>query len=366
MIPGLFTKHHHCLCKFLWHVVFSVHRMGAGASKAVHARPGIVVSLDALGTIYKFREPITTQYIKVAERCGLKEKDIRKADLGKAFLKSFKEISDEYPNYGKGQLSSPRAWWKTVVNDAFRRVVDEAQIPDHIGDELYNHFTSSAAYELYPDVPSFFASMRELKQQYSRPDDPPVFVGVISNSDPRVKSVLQSLGLRVGIDSMPKIESVRERTNRTGPDMAEIMKSVWHYAYNPLNDIDFLATSYEASAEKPEPEIYSHAATLANVNFASKLEQQHEDWTPTFQTMRAKVQITRQMNTIKESKFIHIGDDYEKDYLGAMDVGIDALHLVREDHKVEVGQGATTVTDLYQAAAAVRIIAEQELRKNGG
>ncbi|KAK5938806.1 hypothetical protein PMZ80_008998 [Knufia obscura] len=340
--------------------------MGAGSSKAIQARPGIVVTLDALGTIYKFREPITTQYIKVARRCGLKEEDIRTDDLGKAFLKSFKEISEEYPNYGKNQLSSPRAWWKTVVNDAFRRVVDEARIPDHLGDELYNHFTSSAAYELYPDVKPFFASMRELKQQYTGPNDPPVFVGVISNSDPRVKSVLQSLGLRVGIDAMPVPESARERASRTGPDMSEIMKSVWHHAYNPLNDVDFLATSYEASAEKPDPEIFSHAATLANVNFASKLEQQQEDWTPSFQTMKLKVQITRQMNTIKESKFIHIGDDYEKDYLGAADLGFDALHLVREGDGHEVKEGANTVTDLYQAAAAVRIMAAQELEKSDG
>jgi len=335
--------------------------MGVGSSRVIQPRPGIVVTLDALGTIYKFREPITTQYIKVAGRCGLKEDDIRKEDLSKAFLKSFKEISDEYPNYGKGQLSSPRAWWKTVVNDAFRRVVDEAQIPEHLGDELYNHFTSSAAYELYPDVQPFFASMRELKRQFSRPDDPPVFVGVISNSDPRVKSVLQSLGLRVGIDAMPKMESPRERASRTGADMAEIMKSVWHDAYNPLNDVDFLATSYEASSEKPDAEIFSHAATLANVNFASKLEQQVEDWTPSFQTMKLKVQMTMQMNTIKESKFIHIGDDYKKDYAGAEDVGLDALHLVREGEGHEVVEGANAVTDLYQAAAAVRIIAQQEL-----
>ena len=340
--------------------------MGAGSSKAVQARPGIVITLDALGTLYKFREPISTQYIKVAGRCGLREEDIRTDDLNNAFLKSFKEISNEYPNYGKGQLNSPRAWWKTVVNDAFRRVVDEAQVPDHLGDELYNHFTSSAAYEVYPDVKPFFASMRELKQKYSKPNDPPVFIGVISNSDPRVKSVLQSLGLRVGIDAMPQMESLKERTSRTGPDMSEIMKTVWHHAYNPLNDIDFLATSYEASAEKPDPEIFSHAATLANVNFASKLEQQQEDWSPSFQTMKLKVQITRQMNTIKQSKFIHIGDDHRKDVVGAEELGLDALYLVREGEGHEVVEGANMVTDLYQAAAAVWIMAEQELGKSDG
>jgi len=338
--------------------------MGAGSSKVIQAPPGIVITLDALGTIYKFREPITTQYIKVAGRCGLNEEDIRKEDLGKAFMKSFREISDEYPNYGKHQLSSPRAWWKTVVNDAFGRVVDEAKIPDHLGDELYDHFTSSAAYELYPDVKPFFASMRELKQQYAKPNDPPVFVGVISNSDPRVKSVLQSLGLRVGIDKKPRFESFQERAARTALDPAGMMKMTWHDTYNPLNDVDFLATSYEASAEKPEAAIFDHAAILANLNFTSKLEQQQEDWSPSFQKMMLRIQISRQINTFKQSKFIHIGDDYKKDYVGAAESGHDALHLVREGDGHEVVEGANTVTDLYQAAAAVRIIAEQELRKN--
>lgn len=335
--------------------------MGAGSSKVVQARPGIVVTLDALGTIYKFREPIITQYIKVAERCGLKEEHIRTEDFAEAFKKSFKDISLEYPNYGKGQLSSPRAWWKTVVNDAFGRVVDEARIPDHLGDELYNHFTSSAAYELYPDVKPFFASMRELKHQYAKLNDPPIFVGVISNSDPRVKSVLQSLGLRVGIDQKPRLEGMRERAARSGPDPAEIMKTVWHHTYDPLNDVDLLATSYAASAEKPDVDIFNYAAVLANINFSSKLEQQQEDWSPSFQTMRLKFQIARQLDAIKKAKFIHIGDDYQKDYLGAEQSEYEALHLVRQGDGHEVVEGANTVTDLYQAAAAIRIMAEQEL-----
>lgn len=330
--------------------------MGIAQSTIPNIRPGVVVTLDALGTLYKFREPISKQYIKVAQRCGL-QASIEEDDLDKAFRKSFKDISTEYPNYGKDQLSSPRAWWKTVVNDAFRQVVDESKIPDHLGEEMYDHFTSSAAYELYPDVKPFFASMRELKQEWSKRDDPPIMVGAISNSDPRVRNVFQSLGLRVGIDRMLSPQDVKERTSRVAIDYHNVMKSPWHDVYNPLNDIDFLATSYQAGYEKPHSGIFAHAQSLAAQNFISKLEQQQEDHTPSLKNLKNKLALPMQLEPIQRSMYIHIGDEYKKDYLGAEDAGFEAMHLVREGEGQHVVDGTTVVSDLEEAAAAIRVLA---------
>lgn len=332
--------------------------MGIAASKATAVntfRPGIVVTLDALGTIYRFREPITTQYLKVAGRCGL-QAQIQDSDLNKAFRKSFKEISAEYPNFGKGVLNSPRRWWKTVVNDAFRQVVDEKQIPDHLGDELYDHFKSSAAYEIYPDVKPFFSTMRELKQQWSKKDDPVLYVGVISNSDPRVKSVLQSLGLRIGYDHIPATEGLKDRVDRAGSDYVDIMKSSWHNAYDPLNDVDFLVTSYQANAEKPNTRIFDYADTLSGLVYASEIEQQREDFTATFDTLRFKLGIGNRLKDLGQWTYIHIGDDYEKDYVGARDHGFEVMHLVREGEQ-EAIEGATTVKTLEEAAVMIKIMA---------
>lgn len=361
-----------CLLSATSHFVYYASYMDMGA-KPSKPFPGVVVTLDALSTLYTFREPVITQYIKVARRCGLKA-PISEEDLGKAFRKSFKSLSTELPNYGKGLLRSPRAWWKTLVNDAFRQVVDEPEIPEHLGEELYDHFRSAAAYKLYPDVQPFFASMRELKQQCKKSDGPAVFVGVISNSDPRVKSVLESLGLKVGIDVMPRKEFFIERMSRArvqtmsgaGALWAEsqetsddALKSIWHHAHNARNDVDFLTTSYIAGEEKPHARIFNYAASLAAVNYASKLEQGREDWGPSLEVVQFKYKIASQIDAIYNAKFIHIGDDYGKDYVGSSENGFEAIHLVREG-ETEAVEGANTVTNLEEAAAAIRIIAEQQ------
>lgn len=349
------------------------------------AKPGLVVTLDALGTLYKFREPVTTQYIKVAQRCGVTA-TIDEQRLGEAFKKSFKGISEDYPIYGKGKLNSPRAWWKTVVNDSFRQVLDEKEIPDHLGEELYDHFTSSAAYELYPDVKPFFRSMRELKNKFPRLDDPPFLVGVVTNSDPRVKSILQSLGLRCGISKAPEtpklaVKETWQRTVGSGsgnmPDVREAMKSPWHYTFNHLNDIDFISTSYDAAAEKPSEEIFDYAGFLANMNFTSRFEQEFKDWRPSFESMKHKVGLVRRVNYVSEkSKYIHVGDDvlldlrppepWESIWLkregAALSSAAKTMETVTPDELRDAVDHLDSVPDLEQLTTIINIMAEQHMK----
>lgn len=331
--------------------------MGSASSRP---RPGLLVTLDAQGTLYRFREPIAAQYIQVARSCGVKA-PIDEKELMNAFKRSFKDISKEYPNYGKGQLDSPRAWWKSLTNDAFRRVLDEKEIPEELAHELYIRFSSAAAYELYPDVLPFFSSMRQLKDEYPQSDDPAIFVGVVSNGDPRVKPILQSLGLRVGSDKVPGLEPLRDRANRALNDVHDVNKSPWHNAYNRQNDIDVLTTSYEAGFEKPHSGPFRHAERLATMNFAAKIEQVQEDWSPTLELVKHKAWVARQTGQFKFAKCIHVGDDHEKDYLGATDARWDALHLAREGEQDPGPEGTNTVADLEEAAMAIRILAVEHL-----
>lgn len=359
--------------------------MGIGSSAPLRAKPGLVVTLDALGTLYKFREPITTQYVKVAQRCGMTA-TIDESQLSVAFKKSFKGISEEYPNYGKGKLNSPRAWWKTIVNDSFRQVVEEKDIPDHLGEELYDHFTSSAAYELYDDVKPFFQTMRELKDQYLRLDDPPFLIGIITNSDPRVKSVLQSLGLRCGLSETPpppklEIKETWQRTVGSGsgsvPDVGEAMKSPWHYTFNQLNDIDFISSSYDADAEKPRHEIFDHAGFLANMNFTSRYEQEWKEWRPSFAYMKHKVALVRRVSYVADnSKYVHVGDDvvldcqppepWESIWLKRDGAEFSfAARKMKVENQTEYDRLVDTTInapDLGQVAAAIKIMAAQHLK----
>jgi FMN phosphatase YigB (HAD superfamily) len=168
--------------------------MGAGASKPSR---GLVVSLDALGTLYKFREPVAVQYSKIARQCGFNG-DYETSQLDKSFRSAFKKQNKLYPNYGKENLPNPQVWWEYLVEQTFEPFTTlSAPLPAETGRRLYEHFSSGDAYELFPDVQPFMETMAKLKNDFSDPDGPIVLTGIITNSDARVHNVLASMGLRV-------------------------------------------------------------------------------------------------------------------------------------------------------------------------
>jgi len=343
--------------------------MGVNLSKASgKSAGGMVVSLDALGTLYRFREPFPVQYRKMARECGLKaEVDVDK--LEKSFKSALNFYSTTFPNYGKGTLNDPEAWWTKLVNRAFSEVVDGEKIPAELGPRLYEHFSSGAAYELYPDAHEFLELMRKFKIQYSAADGPMFLTGIITNSDPRVRRVLQSLNLRVGPSTQPHFSASDqwETAMREGFQLRTTgsvhMRTQWHEYYNAANDFDFLATSYETGFEKPDPGIYQAAVRLAAPMPMSRAEQQMEEVkgqvTGVFKLASTTLVHATQL---AEMQWIHVGDDYIKDYRGAEGAGLEALHLVREGEG-EAKPGAKTVSSLEEVAAIVNVIAEESFAK---
>ncbi|KAK4945480.1 hypothetical protein LTR10_015376 [Elasticomyces elasticus] len=315
--------------------------------------PSFIITLDALGTLYKFREPISKQYIKVAQRCGLRD-GLDPAALDKAFRSSFKHYNAEYPNYGKGQLEGPEEWWTKVVNQAFGDLVGQDKIPQELGTKLYHHFSSGAAYKLYPDVQPFLQSIRALKDRY----------------DPRVRLVLQDLGLQVG-PSEPVRFDVRSMFARA-PAPNEPMPMVFEGFYDPRNDFDFLWTSYESGHEKPDARIWRSAkhSMLPMMPFARSEASYAASTEPSqrsaFEAMRQGLDLTLDPTNLM---WIHIGDDFKRDYVGAKKAGLNALLLKRDEvstllHKDDaIDDEAETVTSLTEATMVLNMMAEEHFRK---
>ena len=105
--------------------------------------------------------------------------------------------------------------------------------------------------------------------------DSTCIVGVITNSDDRVPPILSSLGLRVG-------------PWRYGNDS-------WN-SIEPDDDIQFVLMSYDVGLEKPNSGIFN---------------------------------VTRQMLSEHE-RFLHVGDDLQKDYYAAKQAGWEGFLLDRE------------------------------------
>lgn len=302
----------------------------------------LLITLDAFGTLYRPRKSIPLQYLEVARSCGLKLEASAAAAAAAAMAQSFKAAfqthSSRSPNYGRASTGgtsttttttttptpTPERWWADVVHDTFKPLLSlfsppaspqlQQHIPDRLAGELFRHFSTGKAYELFPDTMPFIRQMRRLRLRHrhrhpgsplpssllssSLPGVQDVVVGVLTNSDPRVAGILQSLGLELG-------------SPNGGPGQP---------------DLDFVLTSYEIGHEKPSPMAFAEAEQRARAALGLPRLQLGDQQSYHDQT-------GAELHTVK----VHVGDDLHKDYWGPIRSGRgwDAVLLAR--NTVETG-----------------------------
>ena len=128
-----------------------------------------------------------------------------------------------------------------------------------------------------------------------------VVVGVLSNIDDRVSAILSSFGLRVGSAWANNGELLSPTGNKIEKD--------GHY------DLDFVVTSYEAGNEKPHKGIFEVAEKRAREHLlTTESDSRHP---------RPSLEKTTWSH-------VHVGDDYEQDYLGAINAGWNCYLLPRD------------------------------------
>jgi len=307
-------------------------------------------------------------------------------DLEKSFRTTYTRYTQTYPNYGKGKLEGPREWWAALINDTFVDATGSRVLPSHLGSGLYTHFSSATAYKPYVDSLSFIKSMRALREQYSDPEGPLVCVGVVTNSDPRVRSVLESMGFQVGLSEYAGRE--KATLTKTDEGLPLIPPNLQPTSYDPDNDFDFLATSYDAASEKPDGGIWTYAKDLvgtippARATRALNILREPREYSMSDsmgQLVRqplearldlARVEAERDRISAGQIRWVHIGDELKKDYLGAQNFGFEALHLRRQG---EGGEGAYdpagasgvhTISNLNEAAMVVNAMARSHFKAN--
>lgn len=128
---------------------------------------------------------------------------------------------------------------------------------------------------MYSDVLPFFKSLRQIKaashgdSAWSKP-----VIGVITNSDDRVPTILSNFGLQVGLW-------------RYGNDSQA--------SFDAEDDINFVMLSYDVGFEKPDSKMFD---------------------------------TTKQM-VPGQRRFLHVGDDLQKDYYAAKRAGWEGFLLDR-------------------------------------
>ncbi|KAJ5153289.1 uncharacterized protein N7482_009767 [Penicillium canariense] len=300
----------------------------------------LLLTLDAFETLFYPRPPVPNQYAAIGHEFGLSRTVVTPDKLKAAFRDAYRIQAKLYPNYGradvlKGRYGGPKQWWEEVIRGSFGQVLasgasqDSSQhkspdcgnvnLPAGMIDALLDRFAGDGGYTLYEDVAPFFARMRELRASSTTPFDR-ILLGVISNSDDRVPEVLKALGLRVGDmradQDMSSMELPGFEERVSGHTARPQQPNTANQRAQADADLDLVITSYEAGAEKPNRLIFDVAKRQARL--LARRDAHAHGSTPAG------------LDETDDWTCVHVGDDYQKDYVAAIDAGWGSYLLERD------------------------------------
>lgn len=146
-----------------------------------------VIFFDAVGTLFGVKGSVGKVYSEMAERFGVK---VSSAALEQAFIQSFKTAPPPiFPGIEPQQIPKYEfEWWQVVSLRTFKQVGVLDQFSDFSAffNALYIHFATGEPWFVYPDVRPVLERWQQLG----------IVLGVLSNFDSRLYSVLSALELR--------------------------------------------------------------------------------------------------------------------------------------------------------------------------
>ncbi|KAI9717275.1 MAG: hypothetical protein M1812_004802 [Candelaria pacifica] len=226
-------------------------------------------------------------------------------------------------------------WWANVIKATFQPF--STSLPDRLIPDLLKRFSSSEGYRLDPSVASLFDMIREANVQSRTDGKKPwpwdyTVVGIITNSDDRIPSILSSLGLKVG----------GKRYGAANEQAEDACKD---------NDISFLVLSYDVGVEKPDAKIFDAAKELLKTSLGGDNQN--------CRTVGSRAPI-EEKHRVDEFELLHVGDDEKQDVLGALNAGWNSVLLDRNgrhsrNFREEEGKYISSV-ELASAPRRVKVI----------
>lgn len=176
-----------------------------------------LVTFDVVGTLLHFSVNPSIVYTNAAKKFGI---IVQEKVVDSNFKVKFKEMSKNHPNFGQVTGIGWETWWHDLVVNVLRDSTSCEQQDErkfsNIANFLITIYKDRVCYTLADGVVDLLTDLKPTG----------VKMGIITNFDERVHSVLKSVGL---------------------------------YCY-----FDFIASSYEVGAEKPSPEIFRQAMKKAS------------------------------------------------------------------------------------------------------
>lgn len=152
-----------------------------------------VIFLDAVGTLFGVAGSVGAIYATIAERHGVTADP---ASLNQAFYRTFKAAPEmAFPGCDPATIPQQEyRWWRVLAQQTFSSagILDQFVDFDRFFADLYAHFATAAPWVVYADtIPTL--------QRWQRQG---VELGIISNFDSRLYSVLESLRLAPYFESI--------------------------------------------------------------------------------------------------------------------------------------------------------------------
>jgi putative hydrolase of the HAD superfamily len=145
-----------------------------------------VIFLDAVGTLFGVEGSVGQAYATVAERFGVT------ADaeaLNTAFFRHFKAADPmAFPGTDPTHIPAQEyAWWQAIAEKTFQETGDWEKFEDFAAffADLYTYFAGADPWFVYPDA---YHSLERWRSK-------DIEMGIISNFDSRIYTVLDSLAL---------------------------------------------------------------------------------------------------------------------------------------------------------------------------
>lgn len=180
-----------------------------------------LLTFDVTGTLLNFRLTVGQQYAKIADSFGVHAKPEL---LTKKFKSTFKKMAVDHPNFGQVTGIGWEAWWKQLVFITFQESLSSSEFDpykvERISSRLIDVYTTPECWELANSALELLGYLK----------DKNLPIGVISNYDPRIDVILESVNIR-------------------------------HY-------FKFVVASYEAKCQKPDLSIFKLVEQM-NQNFKS-------------------------------------------------------------------------------------------------
>lgn len=161
---------------------------------AIHRKTRIrLLGLDALGTLFKLRQPIGVHYKQVLSNYYPQLEPATDETYQRSFRASLTFQQRHYPCYGvhsnKYKEGKSRGWWLDLIAQVLKQAnpalsgSTNPRAMHSVLNDIYQYYSTKEAYDVFPDT---WELLRRLRAE--RPD---LRLMVVSNNDARLPHILQ-------------------------------------------------------------------------------------------------------------------------------------------------------------------------------